>query len=144
MDKVKTSERTAEEEKFLEELGCNPKNIEYRHRSPFVATQQEDPMYLHRCPPQIDGFLTRVKVTAEDFRKEYDPVNHPAHYNNSDATCECGRRIECIDVTRHYAFNIGNAIKYLWRCDLKGNSIEDLKKAIWYINDEIQKREKSS
>jgi hypothetical protein len=74
---------------------------------------------------------------------ETDNVNHPPHYNNSPATCECGRRIECIDVTRHYSFNIGNAIKYLWRCDLKGRAVEDLKKAVWYIEDEIAKREKS-
>lgn len=72
-----------------------------------------------------------------------DNVNHPPHYNNSPAKCECGRRIECIDVTRHMAFNIGNAVKYLWRCELKGNTLEDLKKAAWYIQDEISKREKS-
>jgi hypothetical protein len=37
-------------------------------------------------------------------------------------------------------FNLGNAIKYIWRADEKGNSIEDLKKAAWYIADEIKKR----
>ena len=74
---------------------------------------------------------------------ESDPVNHPPHYNNSEAKCECGRRISCIDVTRHLSFNIGNAMKYLWRCELKGNTLEDLKKAAWYIQDEIAKREKS-
>jgi len=70
-----------------------------------------------------------------------DTVNHPPHYNNSQAKCSCGRRIECIDVTRHLSFNIGNAMKYLWRCELKGNTLEDLKKAQWYIQDEIKKRE---
>ncbi len=69
-----------------------------------------------------------------------DNVNHPPHYNNSQAKCECGRRIECIDVTRHLSFNIGNAIKYLWRCDLKSSPIEDLRKAVWYIQDEIKNR----
>lgn len=73
--------------------------------------------------------------------KECDSVNHPPHYNNSKAQCNCGRRIECIDVTRHIGFNIGNAIKYLWRCDLKGKKLEDLKKAAWYIQDEIKKLE---
>jgi hypothetical protein len=38
-------------------------------------------------------------------------------------------------------FNLGNAVKYIWRCDLKQDAIEDLKKAIWYIQDEITKRE---
>jgi len=72
--------------------------------------------------------------------KPYDPVNNPPHYNQSEAKCECGRQIECIDVTRHLNFNIGNAIKYLWRCDLKNAPVEDLRKAIWYIQDEIKQR----
>jgi len=113
-EKVKTSNRTTEEEVFLEKFRENP-------QWQMGALREFDPKAV------------------------LDPVNHPAHYNNSPAKCDyCGRRIECIDVTRHYAFNIGNAIKYLWRCDLKGNSIEDLKKAAWYINDEIRNREKSS
>ena len=37
-------------------------------------------------------------------------------------------------------FNLGNAIKYIWRADLKGKPIEDLEKAIWYINREIERR----
>ncbi len=71
-----------------------------------------------------------------------DMVNHPPHYNSSQAACECGRKIECIDVTRHLDFNIGNAIKYLWRWKDKGGA-QDLEKAIWYIKDEIDKIKKS-
>lgn len=71
---------------------------------------------------------------------KFDPVNHPAHYNNHPAKCQCGRQIECIDITRHMGFNVGNAIKYLWRCDLKNAPIEDLRKAVWYIQDEIKQR----
>lgn len=66
-----------------------------------------------------------------------DPVNHPSHYTNHPSG------IECIQVTEHMGFNLGNAIKYVWRADLKGSSIEDLRKAIWYIDREIQKREKA-
>ena len=40
-------------------------------------------------------------------------------------------------------FNLGNAIKYIWRADLKNDAIEDLKKAVWYLQDEIKKRENS-
>jgi len=66
-----------------------------------------------------------------------DNVNHPSHYTQGEAICSgCEKFIECIDVTRHLSFNIGNAIKYLWRYKLK-NGKEDLQKAIWYINDEI-------
>ena len=72
-----------------------------------------------------------------------DNVNHPVHYRASAAIClSCERPIECIDVTRHMNFNLGNAIKYIWRCEHKGNRVEDLKKAIWYLNDEIGKIEK--
>lgn len=64
-----------------------------------------------------------------------DSVNRPKHYTDHPSG------IECIQITEHMGFNLGNAIKYIWRCDLKKDSIEDLKKAIWYINREVQKRE---
>lgn len=64
-----------------------------------------------------------------------DPVNHPAHYTGHPSG------IECIEITRHMGFNLGNALKYIWRADLKGNALEDLKKARWYLDDEIKKRE---
>jgi hypothetical protein len=73
-----------------------------------------------------------------------DMVNHPPHYTSSPAKCsKCGHGIECIDVVQHMGFSIGNAVKYLWRAGLKNDAIEDLKKAVWYINAEIAKREKS-
>jgi len=89
----------------------------------------------------------RINCIIDDKDPSYvhpskgDPINHPEHYNSSKAHCECGRKIECIDITRHLNFDLGNAIKYIWRCDLKGEPIEQLKKALWYLNDEIKKRE---
>lgn len=68
---------------------------------------------------------------------EHDPVNHPQHYTSHPSG------IECIQITRHMGFNLGNAIKYVWRADLK-NGIEDLEKAKWYIQDEIDKRKAQS
>jgi hypothetical protein len=68
---------------------------------------------------------------------EHDPVNHPKHYTSHPSG------IECIEVTRHMGFNLGNALKYIWRADLKGNAIEDLEKAAFYISDEIAKRKGS-
>lgn len=66
-----------------------------------------------------------------------DIVNHPKHYTSDPSG------IECIQITRWRNFNIGNAIKYLWRNGLKENNsnIQDLKKAVWYINDEIKRLE---
>lgn len=69
-----------------------------------------------------------------------DMINHPPHYTSHPAKCDCGKPIECIQITRHMSFNIGNAVKYLWRAGLKGDAVADLRKAAWYINDEIAKR----
>jgi hypothetical protein len=72
-----------------------------------------------------------------------DAVNHPAHYQSDVIRCDsCKSPIECIEVTRHMNFNLGNAIKYIWRSENKGKQIEDLRKAAWYLNDEIERLEK--
>lgn len=70
------------------------------------------------------------------MRKKTDTVDHPSHYTEHPSG------VECITITEHMGFNLGNAIKYVWRADLKGDAIEDLKKAAWYINREIEKRTK--
>lgn len=63
---------------------------------------------------------------------EHDPVNHPDHYTRHPSG------IECIQITRWFNFNLGNAIKYIWRANLKSSDPrQDLRKAIWYLNDEI-------
>lgn len=72
----------------------------------------------------------------------HDPVNHPKHYNSSPAKCECGKRIECIEVAQHMTFNLGNVIKYCWRAGEKGDAIEDLRKARTYLDYEIARLEK--
>ena len=63
----------------------------------------------------------------------YSPKHYTAHPSG----------VECITITEHFSFNIGNAIKYLWRCGLKGDEIEDLKKARWYIDREIDRRQRA-
>lgn len=63
-----------------------------------------------------------------------DNIEHPKHYTSHPSG------IECIQITRHMGFNLGNAIKYIWRADLKNDALEDLEKAVWYLRDEIQKR----
>jgi len=64
-----------------------------------------------------------------------DIVNHPAHYTQHKSG------VECIQITEEMGFCLGNAIKYIWRADLKGGT-EDLEKAIWYLRREMQRREK--
>jgi len=67
-----------------------------------------------------------------------DPVNHPTHYTAHPSG------VECIQVTEHMGFCLGNAVKYIWRADLKANALEDLRKARWYLNREIERREKQA
>jgi hypothetical protein len=73
----------------------------------------------------------------EKFHIEVDQVNHPLHYTSDPSG------VECIQITRHRNFNVGNAFKYLWRAGIKDDQrqIEDLQKAIFYINDEINRLE---
>lgn len=70
------------------------------------------------------------------MKRETDIVNHPPHYNAHPSG------VECIDVVEHMNFNLGNAIKYIWRADHK-NGVEDLRKAAWYVNREIARQTKA-
>jgi hypothetical protein len=71
---------------------------------------------------------------------QHDAVNSPKHYTSHPSG------VECIEITQHYNFCVGNAIKYLWRNGLKNETnapaktkqIEDLEKAVWYITREIK------
>ena len=85
-----------------------------------------------------------IKYTEVKSPVVEDKVNHPKYYTSHPSG------IECIEITRHYCFAIGNAIKYLWRAGLKveegmtdkQKEIEDLEKAIWYIKDRVNQLKK--
>ncbi len=66
-------------------------------------------------------------------KAKYDSVNRPKHYNIHPSG------VECIQITEHMGFCLGNAMKYIWRADEK-NGVEDLRKAVWYLEREISKR----
>ena len=64
----------------------------------------------------------------------HDPVNHPKHYTEHPSG------VECIQVTEHMNFCLGNAVKYIWRAGLKSDDpAEDLRKARWYIDRELKR-----
>ena len=63
-----------------------------------------------------------------------DLINKPPHYTSHPSG------VECLTITRHMGFNLGNVIKYVWRSSLNGQETDDLKKAIFYLNDEINRR----
>lgn len=87
-------------------------------------------MELEVILPEEVGFY---KHPVQPFDKPIDMVNKPPHYKGHKSG------VECIEITRHMNFNLGNAIKYLWRSEFKNSQIQDLEKAIWYINDEIKR-----
>lgn len=67
-----------------------------------------------------------------------DSVNHPSHYTQHPSG------VECITIVEEFSFNLGNAVKYIWRAGLKNDdSLTDLHKARWYLNREIRRLESS-
>lgn len=73
--------------------------------------------------------------------KETDIINHPDYYKADFPPVE----IECIDITRHLPFTVGNAFKYLWRAGRKDSekTLEDARKALWYLRDALHHEMKS-
>ena len=74
-----------------------------------------------------------VVARKRPVAKKHDPVSHPAHYTEHPS------KVECIQITEHLNFCLGNAVKYIWRAGEKGEPIEDLQKARWYIDREINR-----
>lgn len=78
---------------------------------------------------------------AAPQKKVDSRVEHPSYYNAHPSG------VECIDIVRYYNFNVGNVIKYLWRHGLKreegmsdkAKALEDLRKARFYLDDEIKR-----
>ena len=97
-----------------------------------VGDDEEEYCFSKELERVLNGEFTS-NINFDGNNKE-EMVNHPKHYN-SDLS-----GVECIEVARYRNFNVGSALKYLWRCGLKnGNSdIQDLEKAVWYLNDEIK------
>jgi hypothetical protein len=94
------------------------------------------------CPAYVWEHQKRMKKIWESTQvnhtlkpDENEAVDHPKHYNSHPSG------IECIDVVRHLNFNVGNAMKYLWRCGIKDGDteVQDLMKAAWYIQNEIER-----
>jgi hypothetical protein len=94
-------------------------------------------MYIREAAKPLSEAI-KEWVDSDQSEWATDSVHKPKHYTEHPSG------IECIQVTEHMGFNLGNAIKYIWRCDLKQDAIEDLKKAKWYIDREIDKRVRSN
>lgn len=88
----------------------------------------------------LDPELFRRLNEKDDSAAPYEKVDHPKHYNLHPAG------IECIDVIEEMSFNLGNAVKYIWRSGLKpdSKSDEDLAKAEWYLKRERERLAKTA
>lgn len=109
------------------------KNFDYKENIFDCEDIKDDDPKLYKEIKEQKQMFESLSLKKKEAAQ--DPVNHPKHYISDPSG------IECIQITRHRNFNIGNAIKYLWRAGLKdGNSdIQDLQKAVWYIQDEIER-----
>lgn len=80
--------------------------------------------------------FSKVPEVLRDMQEKR--VEHPEHYTKHPSG------VECLDIAEHLNFCLGNVVKYVWRCDEKGSAVEDLKKARFYLDREIMRREKAS
>ena len=118
----------------------------YRRKKDMALTMSASPAVLLKYPPKRGRpakpktfFATSSKSILDKTSSKADVkdnVNHPAHYKTGG--------IETIDFieAKSLNYNLGNVVKYLTRADHKGNKIEDLKKAQWYLNREVSNLEK--
>jgi hypothetical protein len=138
-------QRLAKRVKDLEEKAMEPKE-ECNHTLDAAGTT----IVVENADRGLSSCTVCRKVFGADGGvignpKSSDPVNHPSHYTSLPARCSaCGHPIKCIDVAEHMGFSLGNALKYLWRAGKKGDLLEDLKKAAWYVNREIEKLARES
>jgi hypothetical protein len=130
-------ELTAKE--IAEKLGVSPNlvhqvNWQRRKNSEFVSKV----FAKAKEPSKIIDAVQEMKITLDALDKikdKSDNVNHPPHYRTGG--------IETIDFieAKDLNYRLGNVVKYVTRAEKKGNPIEDLKKARWYLDREISVRE---
>lgn len=84
------------------------------------------------CPKETVCVNARKCLDYPIPLKSHDPIN-PPHYKSHPSG------VECIQIVRHLTFNLGNAMKYIWRAGKKGSAITDLEKAIWHLQDEVKR-----
>lgn len=123
---------------------CTPPNRKCKYRKDGKCP--DAPMAIQFCREcsdedlqKADEFAKALPHALKQIAEEKERVNHPKHYQHPSG-------VECITVARHHDFNTGSALKYLWRAGLKEEQgltplekqIEDLQKAVWFLQDEIK------
>lgn len=112
----------------------------YKNYNPYRSFNRQNSTDRSYITDKVERNIESIYEELNKITKSKHRVNHPSYYKDPSG-------VECITVARYRDFNIGNALKYLWRAGLKkeegisdiDKQIEDLNKAIFYINDEINK-----
>lgn len=99
---------------------CGSSNVLIAYHSPTYISHK-----CGACENEWNEYIT-IAIKAS----ENDAVSHPKHYANGMTT-----EVECIMFTRWMSFDLGNAFKYIWRAGHKDNFIQELDKALWYLED---------
>jgi hypothetical protein len=119
---------------------CGAAEFEFHARDCPQSSFHPDYYVDSNMPAGSDPILVSPEYLLEaQWAKAAEPdvVNHPPHYTSHPSG------VECIQITEHMNFNLGNALKYIWRADLKhDDATEDLEKAKWYIEREIARRKR--
>ena len=127
-------------------MNGNPKDIAYKKGKIYVSDvnsslkDENGDTHYWDSGEELNKYFKKYMIPIKE-----DRVNHPSHYTWLKKLCG----IEVIDITRHMNFNLGNVIKYVLRSGHKSEEgmsdkqkrIEDLKKAVFYLNDEINRIE---
>jgi hypothetical protein len=125
--------KTADVAKVFETRYQNVYAIRRKMETPKVSKEaQWRTLGVFSSNTPMQGVTHNVPVQIEMFEPKADPVNHPAHYKTGG--------IETIDFieAKQLDYNLGNVIKYVTRADHKGNKLEDLRKAQWYLTRAIE------
>lgn len=129
LDIAYSIKRQTEEAKAREAL-MSKEGIETVRWEPKAGSQQSNFTTKDARPLNPDEMFVKSPLDS-------NPIN-PLHYQRHPSG------VECIVITEHFNFNRGNAIKYIWRADEKGSVLENLRKARWYLDREIQRLEKEA
>ena len=128
--------KTADVAKMFETRYQNVYAVRRKMETPMVSKGAKwKAIHLLSSNTPIEGLVPTkpyIPMQVEMFEHETDPVNHPAHYKVGG--------IETIDFieAKNLGYNLGNVVKYVTRADHKGNKLEDLRKAQWYLTRAIE------
>lgn len=121
--------------KFLKWRAGDCPTCGHKWTGPIASFDSEEEMWLYDDHDQ-DQEMEEREAEDRGIQSDTSAVDHPPHYSE-------GREIEPIEVIMDWGlgFCLGNAIKYIGRAGRKGDALEDLRKAVWYLQREIQERE---